>query len=107
MQLGLRQRGVGRRDVEPRHAILPAITGRSGTVPSPTATAALQGGHGLVGGCAVAGVNDRERPVRADRGADRRDVGQPDGRVDDVVLAAAVAAQAGDHEADRAAIHAR
>ncbi len=62
--------------------------------------------HGLVRGRLVGGVDDRQRAIGPDLGADGRDLGQPDRGVDDVVLAAAVAAEAGDHEADGPAVHA-
>ena len=59
------------------------------------------------GGVLVAGVDDRQRPaVRADALAGRRDLGQPDGVVDGVVLAAPPAAEVDDGQADRAHVDA-
>ena len=66
-----------------------------------------QRGRGLVGARVAAGVDDRQRAVRADLGADRRDAAEPDAVVDLVVLAPAVAAEAGDDEADGARVRRR
>src|SRR5690242_13743997 len=52
----------------------------------------LERDRGLAGGGVAAGVDDRDRPVRADLRADRGDLREADARVDRVVLAPAVAA---------------
>ena len=49
---------------------------------------AQRGARGVGIGVRLRGVDDGQRAVGADLGADRRDVGEPDGVVDHVVLAA-------------------
>jgi hypothetical protein len=70
----------------------------------------LEGGSeplgGAVGGALVAGVDDGERPASgADVLAQSGDLGQSDGVVDRLVLAAAPAAQLEDRDADLADVH--
>ena len=84
----------------------PSSTRRSAGGSSATLDRRAQRGRGLVGARVAAGVDDRQRAVRADLGADRRDPAEPDAVVDLVVLAPAVAAEAGDDEADGAGVDA-
>ena len=85
----------------------PSRTGRSAGGSALDVDRRQQRGGGLGRARVAARVDDRQRAVRADLGADRGDLRQPDAVVDLVVLAAAVAAQGGDDEPDGARVDAR
>ena len=83
------QLGLGDHVDPPRHR-----GPRLRSAASPTRTAARSAASAASAPGLVARVHHRQRAVRADLGADGRDLREPDGGVDPVLLARAVAAEA-------------